>query len=344
MARWIDEVEGRAAQRLHPTVYGYYRQGAGPQTARDEAEAAWRALRLRPRVLRDVSAVSTATTVLGGEVSTPILVAPTALQDQADPDGDLATARAVAAFGSVVCVSSSTAAPLSALAATGAAWWAQLYVLAERDRTADMVARVAAAGARALVLTVDTPVLGARAIREPHLIRALSGRHVTYYGGQPVPADALRQARDLTLADIGRLRAESGLPVVVKGVLRGEDARDAVQAGAAAVIVSNHGGRQLDAAISTAEALPDVVAALRGSGAEVYVDGGLRHGEHILAALALGARAVLIGRSVIWALASEGEGGVGRLLHDLQAELTLGMTLVGAPSTAELTPDLVVRR
>jgi 4-hydroxymandelate oxidase len=341
MARWIDGLPGRAAQRLHPTVYAYYQQGAGAQTALDEAERAWSALRLRPRVLRDVSSVSLETTVLGQPVAMPILAAPTALQDRADPDGDLATTRAAAGVGTLACVSSSTAAPLTGL--TGP-WWAQLYLLADRDETARMVARVAAAGARALVVTVDTPVLGARAVKEPQLIRALPGEHVTYFGGQPVAPDTLRQARDLTFADIARLRAESGLPVLVKGVLRGDDARAAVDAGAAGVIVSNHGGRQLDTAIATAHALPEVVAALRGTNTPSYVDGGLRRGEHILAALALGASAVLVGRPVLWALAAEGETGVRRVLTDLAAELAQAMALTGVRGVAELTPDLVAPR
>lgn len=336
MTRWIDTLEASAAERLPRPVHDYYRQGAEANRARDEATPAWDALRLRPRVLRDVSSVTTATTVLGTPVDTPVLAGPTALQHAADPAGETATARGTADSGSLVCVSASTAQPYSAVRDTGSPWWAQVYVVGDRALTGDLVARAAAAGASALVVTVDTPVVGRRPYPPPG-----PPADTAWYGGMRVPAAALRNARNLTFDDIGWLRGVSGLPVVVKGVLRPDDALSAIRGGAEAVVVSNHGGRQLDTALPTARALPAVAEALSGSGAEIYVDGGVRGGLHTLTALALGARAVLLGRPVLWALSVSGSGGVARLLLTITAELRHAMTLAGARTTAELTPDLI---
>ncbi|WP_347177174.1 alpha-hydroxy acid oxidase [Parafrankia sp. EAN1pec] len=246
----MDELEERAAAALPRDVYDYFRQGAGTHHALHEATPAWDALRLHPRVLRDVTSVRTATTVLG----TP----------------------------------------------------------------------------------VDTPVVGDRPHPGP-------GSDAPWYGGHLLPTAApgdVAVATDLTFDDITWLQGISRLPVVVKGVLRADDALSAVRAGARAVIVSNHGGRQLDVAVPTATALPGIARALVGTGAETYVDGGIRSGVHVLAALALGARAVLLGRPVLWALATAGADNVHRLLRTVTAELQHAMTLVGARNPDEITPDL----
>jgi 4-hydroxymandelate oxidase len=341
MTRWTDTWEAEAAERLNPVLYAYFRQGAGAETALGEARAAWDGLRLRPRVLRDVSAVTTGRTVLGTPVSTPVLAAPSALQHRAHPGGVTATAQGVAKAGSLVCVSSSITVPYTAVRDTGAPWWAQVYVLRDRGLTRALLERAREAGARAVVLTADTPVLGARAVKEPELVAALGGERVTYYGGAEVAPQVLRQASDLTFRDIEWVASASGLPVLVKGVLRGDDARAAIDAGAAGIVVSNHGGRQLDTALPTARALPDVADALAGTDAEVYVDGGIRTGAHVLAALALGARAVLVGRPVLWALATRGADGVAALVSGLTEELRLAFALTGATGPEDVGADLL---
>jgi 4-hydroxymandelate oxidase len=344
----LDELAELATRRWPAPVSEYFNQGASAGVSTSAAPGAWDRLRLRPRVLRDVSSVSTRTTVLGHEVAAPILVAPTALQRAAHPDGEVATARGAAAAGSLMVVSSNSGSPLEAIAATGARWWLQAYVLRDRGLTAAMLDSARDAGAGAIVLTVDTPVVGRKRnagqpafdVVPPDFLRArLYGSDVLW--------STLDKAEDLTPDCIGWLRDRTGLPVVVKGILRADDARTAVAAGAAAVWVSNHGGRQLDQSVASADALPEVAAAVLGGDAEVYVDGGLRRAEHVLAALALGARAVFLGRPVLWALAAGGDAGEGGadavtwLLTELAGELRHAMTLAGARNTGELTADLV---
>lgn len=341
---WLEELEARAAAALPEAVYEYYRQGAGQELTAGEAVAAWDRLRFRPRVLRDVSARQVATTVLDTPVDTPILVGPATLQRHAHPDGEAATAAGAAAAGTLLCVSSNTGVRFEAVAAAGAPWWLQIYVVRDRGLTEQMLRRAVDAGARAVVLTADTPVVGQKygagqdvwALTPDDYLLAnvdTAGR----------PDSALDKADDLGPDTIGWLAEVTGLPVLVKGVLRADDALICAEAGAAGVIVSTHGGRQLDGAVSSARALPAVVDALAGTGVEVYVDGGLRRGEHVLAALALGARAVLIGRPMLWGLAADGADGVRRVVGGLTADLRHAMQLAGANTLAELTPDLIAR-
>ncbi|MGH8792952.1 MAG: alpha-hydroxy acid oxidase [Stackebrandtia sp.] len=339
--RWIDTLPRRAAEKLPAPVVEYFNQGARHGVTAAEAVSAWEKLRLRPRVLRDVSQVSTAASVLGFDVDTPVLAAPTTLQRQAHPDGEAAVAWAAGQAGSLTCVSSNSGTLFADVGAQGAPWWVQAYLTRDRKASLEMLRRARDAGARAVVLTVDTPVVGRKFNSGASVWDLVPDGHVGVNLDVRAADAAQVKADDLTFDTIGWLRDELGLPVVVKGVLRGDDARDCVEAGAAAVLVSNHGGRQLDASISTAEALPEIAEALAGADAEVYVDGGLRRGEHILAALALGARAVFVGRPVLWALAVEGEEGVRRLFDDLTDELRHAMTLAGTPTLADLTPDLV---
>src|SRR5579884_1834959 len=318
----LDSVEALARQRLEVGVYDYIAGGADDEITLADNVAAWSRLRLRPRVLRDVSAVSTATTVLGRSVRTPILAAPIAFQRLAHPEGELAMAKGCAA-------------------AAGPAWF-QVYLLRDRDRTEALIGRAVAAGFSALVLTVDTPVLGRRArdarnrfdvpldlqaVNDASLARSLRA------GGEQSPV--------LGPEDLEWLATTSGLPVMAKGVLRGDDARRCVDAGASAVVVSNHGGRQLDGVVATADAVAEVVDAV-GDQVEVYVDGGIRRGTDVLKALALGARAVLVGRPLMWGLTVAGADGVQRVLGELTAQLRLAMALAGAPDIASLQPDLVV--
>ena len=340
MARWIDGLEHQAEQRLSPGVYEYFRGGAGQEISLAEATPAWDALRFRPRMFRDVTNVDTRVTVLGSELRTPVMVAPMALQFECDEEAEAATGRGVRKAGSLLCVSSTTTVSYPAIADTGVPWWAQVYVLGDRGLTRELLVRAREAGAGAIVLTVDTPLLGDRRMRTDEQIQPTRdpGPH---YGGIPFTPPGTGNAKDLTFADIERIATDAQLPVLVKGVLRGDDARHAVDAGAAGVIVSTHGARQLDPVISSAAALPEVAAALAGTAAQIIVDGGIRRGTHVLAALALGATAVFVGRPVLWALTVGGSDLVHRLLDDLTAELVLAMTLAGVASINDLSPDLV---
>jgi 4-hydroxymandelate oxidase len=270
------------------------------------------------------------------------------MQKAAHPGGEAATARAAAAAGSLMTVSTNSGSKFADIGAAGAPWWLQLYVMRDRGLTAALIRAARVAGATAIVLTVDTPIVGSKYSAGPSIFEVVPDDfwqvNVESAG---LPVDAVAQADDLTPDDIGWLRDLSGLPVVVKGVLRADDARLLVSAGAAAVQVSSHGGRQLDQAVATARALPEIAAALAGTGAEVYVDGGIRRAEHVLAALALGARAVFLGRPVLWALAAGGpsgqggEAGVADLLATFTNDFREVMALAGVRATGEISADLV---
>ena len=345
----MDDLQRIATERLPPPVSEYFNQGAAEGITAAAAVAAWDRIRFRPRVLRDVSSVSTATTVLGHDLITPVSVAPTALHRAAHPMGEVATARGAAAAGALMEVSTNAGVPFERIGATGVRWWLQSYVLRDRGLTRDILQRAVAAGAAAVVLTTDTTVVGRKYNAGPSVYDVVPAEYLLANIDQgDRPDAALDKADDLTPETIGWLRDVTGLPVVVKGVLRADDARIAVAAGAAAVQVSNHGGRQLDQAVATADALPEIAAAVQDSGAEIYVDGGIRSAEHVLAALALGARAVFVGRPVLWALTAggaSGDGGadgVAELLRRLTDELRHVMTLAGARNVGEITSDLVV--
>jgi len=341
----IDPLQQRARELLPDAAYDYFAAGSGQEHTLAANVAAWAELTLRPRVLRDVSHVDLSTTVLGEPVPHPILVAPTATHRLGHAEGELATACGAARAGSLMVIATRASVTLEAIAAAApdAQRWFQVYVMRDRAWTRELVERAAAAGATALVLTGDTPYIGSK-------------RH-TRIGTLLVPDDVAmanrpsrapieqgdQQDPSITFDTIGWLRELSGLPVIVKGVLRGDDARRCVDAGASAVVVSNHGGRQLDGAVATARALPEVVAAVSDE-AEVYVDGGIRRGIDVLRALALGARAVLIGRPVLWGLITGGADGVAAVLDQLRDELHEAAALAGAATVAEITEDLLTQR
>lgn len=339
-AGWIEDLEQTAAGLLPAPVHHYIRTGAGLGLSAAEAGAAWQRLRFAPRVLNDVTEVDLGSTLLGTEVSAPVAVAPTTLQGQVHPDGECAMGRAVAAARSLMVVSSNAGRHFAQIADTGAAWWLQAYLPAQRSLAEPMLARAVDAGARAVVLTVDTPVVGTKPGNGPTVWESVdpSQLRVNFDPGHDELPGA-HKATDLGPRDIGWLTEVTGLPVVVKGVLRPEDASRCVEAGASAVWVSNHGGRQLDRAVATADVLESVVSAVDGR-AEVYVDGGIRSGTDVLAALALGAHAAFLGRSPVWALA-QGEQRVGDLLSVLGDQLTEALRLIGARTPYDAVGTLV---
>jgi 4-hydroxymandelate oxidase len=339
VSRLLAEFSARAAATLSPEVFGYFTSGSGDGVSAAEAQDAWDTYRLMPRVLRDVTHVDPSTTVLGAPLSAPIAIAPTSLQRAADPAGEIAMAEAAVAMGGLVVVSSNAGTPFAQIGATGARWWLQIYVTADRSASLPVIEAAVAAGASGLVLTVDTPMVASKPEAVEHLWAALDPSWVR--ANFPPGAEA-EKALDLGPHDIDWLRQVSGLPVVTKGVLHPQDARRCVDAGAAAVWVSNHGGRQLDYALPTAHALRDVVEAVGGE-AEVYVDGGIRQGRHVLVAQALGATATFLGRPPLLALAAGGQDGVLQLWDALVREYVEVRRLVGAPSAEELTPELVRR-
>ena len=356
------EYERLAAERLPAMAYDYFASGAHDELTLRDNRAAFERLRLRPRVMHDVSRRDTSTVILGRTHALPVLAAPMAFQRLAHPEGELALARATSALGVTLVLSTlssvtleEVAAATSTPAATPAATpWFQLYTYRDRALTRTLVERAEAAGYEALVLTVDAPLLGRRerdarneftlppglvaANLEHPSMRALvaapgeSGLF-RYFAEQIDPA--------LTWDDLEWLTSITRLPVLVKGVLRGDDAALAVQAGARGVIVSNHGGRQLDGAIAAIDALPEVVAAVADR-VDVLVDGGVRRGTDIVKAIALGASAVLLGRPLLWGLAVDGEAGARHVLELLRDELDLALALCGARTLADLTRDLVV--
>ncbi len=333
----------RAAAAVEPKVWCYFEGGAGDEITMRANVGAYRRWQLRPRMLVDVAGASAATTVLGAPVSMPLLVAPFAMQRLLHPDGEVATARAAAAAGTVMCVSTITSSAHDEIAEAGgsAPRWLQLYVLRDRQRTLDHIAEARECGYSAIALTVDVPVLGRRE-RDLRLGFDIPPNLPLPYvkGKDPnVPmtfAEQFQMSPSVTWRDLEWIASESGMPVILKGILTREDAALAVEHGADAIIVSNHGGRQLDGVAASLDALPEVVEAVGGA-CEVYVDGGIRRGTDVLKALALGARAALTARAIASGLAVGGEAGVLDVLTMLRDEIELGLALLGCTSTDEVT-------
>ena len=345
--RTVEDFERRAADLLEPALLAYYAGGAGDEVTLNENREAFRRWHLRPRTLVDVGAVTTAAHVLGREVALPVLLAPIGFQGLARPDGELAAARAAAATRTIYCLptlSSMTPAECEAVS-PGAVRWFQLYWSHDRGFTRELLARVVEAGFAALVLTVDLPVFPSRD-RE---LRA----GFNFPPEIPLPnvspellplGTGLGHIVDATLTwrDLEWLRETTPLPLVVKGILTAEDGLLAAEHGAEAVVVSNHGGRQLDGVQASLDALPEVVEAV-GDRVEVLLDGGVRRGTDVLKALALGARAVLIGRPFVWALVVDGEEGVRAVLDSFAHEISSGLALLGCCSPAQVTHTHVGR-
>ncbi len=340
----VADFERVAAERLEAGVLGYFAGGAGDEETLRDNVAAWRRWRLRPRVLTGVSEVSTGVELLGAPLEMPVLVAPVAYQRLVDPEGEIGMARAAAAAGTAMCLSTlATVRPreLAASAPPGRRWF-QLYCFRDEAVTRALTEEAVDSGFEAIVVTVDAPPGGNRERDRRTGFRIPAGL------GVPSVAAAMGVERAVTIeetfglmdpglgwSDLENLVSECGLPVLVKGLLTPEDAELAVKHGAAGVIVSNHGGRQLDRVLASGDALAEVVDAVDGR-AGVLVDGGIRRGVDVAVALALGADAVLVGRAALWGLAAAGAEGAQRVLELLRAEFELALALCGCASPAEL--------
>lgn len=349
------DFENIAREKLTPMAYDYYASGAHDELTLYENHAAYDRIRLKYRVLRDISRRSIATSVLGHDLSMPVIVAPTAFHRLAHPEGELATVRAAGKAGTLMILStlSTTSIEDVMAAATGPVWF-QLYVYKDREATADLVRRAEANGCAALVLTVDAQVWGRRErdVRNRfQLPPGLEVKNLMPAGKEQFPEDVrdsglaayVASLFDQTLSwrDVEWLTSLTDLPVLLKGIVHPDDARRALDHGAAGVIVSNHGGRQLDTAPATIEVLPEIVAALGGR-LPVLIDGGIRRGTDVIKALALGAQAVAVGRPVLWGLAYDGQAGVERVLDLLRYEVDLALALSGMAELDELGADILM--
>ncbi|KAJ8044906.1 Hydroxyacid oxidase 1 [Holothuria leucospilota] len=373
----LDDFEDYARRHLPKIVYDYYSSGANlEQTVKDNV-AAFRRLRLYPELLQDVSKRDLSTTILGEKIDFPVAIAPTAMQKMAHPHGEVATAKAAASVNTGMVLSSWATSSIEEVqeAAPDGLRWFQLYVYKDRELTKNLVKRAEKAGYRALFLTVDTPQLGRRYADvknnftlPPPLNRneILSNLSINYcvvdrlanFEDQSSQSEGVVSSGDSGLAeyvanqidaslswdDVEWLKTVTTLPIVLKGILTEEDAVEAVNHGVAGIVVSNHGGRQLDGVLATIDALPEVVRAVKGSSVEVYLDGGVRLGTDVLKALALGARAVFIGRPVLWGLTYKGEAGVKEVLDMLKNEFNLALALSGCTSAENVPRDLVRRQ
>ena len=319
--------------------------GAGDEITAADNVAAFARYRLRPRVMVDVSEVDTGTRLLGEPAALPVGLAPCGWQRFLHPEAELATARAAGAGNAPLCVSTASTCTLEEVAAAyhdagGAVAWFQLYVNKNRALVEHLVRRAASAGYRAIVVTADLPVTGYRERELRHVLELGDGYEPANFRAftpHRSPLELMEGFTDpsLTWSDLAWIRETSGLPVVVKGLLTAEDAHLAVEHGAAGVVVSNHGGRQLDRSPAAVDVLEEIVNAVKGR-AEVYLDGGVRRGTDVLIALGLGARAVFVGRPYLWGLAAGGERGVGRVLTILNTEISNALALAGATRVDEI--------
>lgn len=355
------EYESLAKKYLSPMALDYYRSGAGDELTLQYNRAAFQKYRLRPRMLVDVSKRDLTTSILGQAVSFAVMVAPMAFQCLAHPVGEIATAKAAAATGSGMILSTLSTQSLESVAEVrkDAPQWFQLYIHRDRGLTRNLVTRAEAAGYSALCLTVDAPLLGKRERDRHNKFTLPSGMNLANL----LPSDGGKEglkipqtARDsglftyfleqidpsITWQDLEWLQSLTSLPIVVKGILRGDDATKALEHGAKCIIVSNHGGRQLDGAVASLDALGEVIEGVAGK-IDVLMDGGIRRGTDVLKALALGAKGVLLGRPILWGLATAGEEGVAHVLQLLREELDLAMALSGCPTLLDIDRSLLSR-
>jgi isopentenyl diphosphate isomerase/L-lactate dehydrogenase-like FMN-dependent dehydrogenase len=350
----VFDFEAAAREKLPKVTYDYYSSGANDEITLRENHTAYERIKLKPRVLRDISKRDLTTTVLGQTVSMPILVAPTAFHRMAHPEGEVATARAAGEAGTIMILSTLATSSIEEVlpAATGPVWF-QLYVYKDRAATLSLVQRAESAGCKAIALTVDAQIWGRRErdIKNRfRLPKGLSIKNLMPAGKEQFPKEladsglaayvAWQFDPTLSWKDVDWLCANSKIPLVLKGVLHPEDARLAIDHGASGVIVSNHGARQLDTVPATIEALAEIVEAVDGK-IEVLIDGGIRRGTDVLKAIALGAKAVGVGRPIIWGLAVDGEQGAKHILEILRKDFELTMRLCGCTSVQEINKDLI---
>ncbi|MBV8969171.1 MAG: alpha-hydroxy-acid oxidizing protein [Verrucomicrobia bacterium] len=349
------ELETKARELLPQATYDYYAGGANDEITLRENRAAYERIALLPRMLVDVSVRHMGTTALGEHVSMPILIAPTSFQGLAHPEGEVATVKAAGAAKTLMTLSTLSTFTIEEVmaVATGPVWF-QLYVFKDRAISASLVERAEVAGCKAIVFTVDVPLLGRRErdVRNEFKLPDLSVKNLLPAGLQEFPdgtagsglAPYIASLLDPTLIwkDIEWLVGITKLPVLVKGILRSDDALLAIKHGASGIIISNHGARQLDTTPATISVLPEIADAVGGK-VEVYVDGGIRRGTDVLKAIACGARAVFIGRNVLWGLTSGAEAGVRHVLEMMRQEFDLAMALSGCPTLSSITRDLIRR-
>ncbi len=350
----VYDYETAASAKLQKVVYDYYASGAHDEITLRDNHAAYDRIKLKYRVLVDVSRRTLSTNVLGEQVSMPVLVAPTAFQRMAHPGGEVATVRAAGAAGTIMVLSTLSNSSIEEVvsAASGPVWF-QLYVYKDREATAGLIHRAEAAGCKALVVTVDAPLWGRRErdVRNRfQLPEGLSVKNLMPAGKEQFPKEVADSGLAAYMAEvidqsvtwkvIEWLRSTTHLPVLIKGVIRADDAVKAVDHGASGIIVSNHGGRQLDTSPATIEVLPEIVSAVADK-IEVLIDGGIRRGTDVVKAIALGAKAVLVGRPILWGLAVDGEQGVSRVLEILRSEFDLAMGLCGCSSVNQIQSDLI---
>ncbi len=351
----LDEIQDLARRRLPTSHYDYIAGGSGDEAALRGNREAFRRWRLVPRVLRGIDAVDLEISVLGTTVSMPLLLSPVAFQRLACPEGELASAAAARSAGTIFTLSTLSTRTIEEVADVTPEWWFQVYCYRDREITRDLFSRAEAAGAKALAITVDTLQTGRREADErngfslPEGVELVNiarpeGRAVSGQAGVSGLAAYMSSLWDpsLSWADIDWVAANTKLPILVKGILSPADAEIALEHGAQGIVVSNHGGRQLDYSIATLDALPSIVQAVGGR-CQVFLDGGVRRGTDVIKALALGATAVMIGRPYIWGLAIDGQRGAERVLEMLRTELLLDMLLCGAQNPREVNDSLIVR-
>jgi 4-hydroxymandelate oxidase len=350
----LQDFEKLARQRLPGEALGFIASGAADEITLHENRRAYDEIFLRYRVLRGVEKRDLTTTLFGKKVSFPVLIAPTGFHKLIHADGEIGMARAAAEVGALMVVSTMANTPLEEVrAAVAGPMWFQLYVYKDRGVTRSLLERAEAAGYDAIQVTVDLPVLGRREaqirdrfglpshLRLANLEGAGFGELSSVFGDSGIAAYTTRMLdSSLTWKDIEWFKSICKLPMLVKGIVRADDACIAVESGADGIVVSNHGGRQLDTSVSTIRALPEVVDAV-GDRALVMVDGGIQRGTDVIKALALGAKAVQIGRPTLWGLAVGGQAGVERVLELLKLEFDLAMALSGCASVAEVKRDLI---
>lgn len=330
----VDDYEPMARELLLREIYDFIAGGAGDELTLRENTSAFTRWALRPRILRGILGRETAVEILGAKLSMPVMIAPWGYQRIVHPEGELATARAAARARTLMVVPTPAEGDLEAIAdVSDGPKWMQLYVFEDRGYTERMLHRVAGSGYGAVMLTADLPVRGTRDRERRNGFEI--PRRLRPSGGAYDPG--------ISWEDLDWIRERAPLPILVKGVLTAEDARRAVDAGADGIVVSNHGGRQLDGTQASIEALPEVAQAVAGE-VVVLLDGGVRRGTDVLKAIALGAAAVLVGRPTAWGLAVDGEEGVFRVLEILRGELDTAMALTGCGTISDITPELVAKR